>query len=316
MNAVASEFLGQAVKAPSNGFNTTARFSFGGKKAPAKKVAPKKTVKKVAPKKTVKKVAPKKVAPKKVVKKVAPKKAAVRKPKVGSGSSKTGDLSKWYGADRKVYLPSGLLDRSEIPAYLDGTLAGDYGFDPLSLGKDGKVDQYRQAELIHARWAMLAIPGALIPEVFNSFTDGSAYTGAVWWETGKYMLEGDGTLKYGGAPNPLPLVVVAAFEIAAFAAIEKYRADNDGPAGQGADPIYPGGRFDPLGLADDPDVFSELRVKEIKNGRLALVAMLGFAVQAAVTKEGPYQNWLGHVNDPFGDNLFTVLGNPERVPTL
>ena len=41
---------------------------------------------------------------------------------------------------------------------MDGTLAGDYGFDPLKLGADGKIEQYRVAEVIHARWAMLAIP--------------------------------------------------------------------------------------------------------------------------------------------------------------
>ena len=45
-----------------------------------------------------------------------------------------------------------------------GELPGDYGYDPLGLGRDpAKLDRAVELELLHARWAMLGALGALVP---------------------------------------------------------------------------------------------------------------------------------------------------------
>jgi hypothetical protein len=44
------------------------------------------------------------------------------------------------------------------------------------------------------------------------------------------MLDG-GLLQWYGLTVPLPLIVVAAAEVALMGAVENYRAKNDGPAG-------------------------------------------------------------------------------------
>jgi light-harvesting complex II chlorophyll a/b binding protein 5 len=178
---------------------------------------------------------------------------------------------------------------------------------------------------------MLAAAGIVIPEGLEA--NGADIVGGTWFETGAKMLNG-GTLNYFAVPwgivnNPLPLFAIVAIEVGLMAAVESYRRNGKGPAGyspgvgkfdpsifDGLDNLYPGGPFDPLGLADDPEVFAELKVKEIKNGRLAMVAVLAFAIQSYVTGEGPYANWSKHVADPFGYNLVTILGSEDRTPVL
>eukprot|EP00246_Nothoceros_aenigmaticus_P005320 TRINITY_DN1726_c0_g3_i1.p1 TRINITY_DN1726_c0_g3~~TRINITY_DN1726_c0_g3_i1.p1 ORF type:complete len:286 (+),score=54.59 TRINITY_DN1726_c0_g3_i1:94-951(+) len=243
------------------------------------------------------------------------KKKAKAAPKKKSAPANA-ELAKWYGPDRRIYLPEGLLDKSDIPAYLTGEVPGDYGFDPFGLSKKPKdFDKYQAYELIHGRWAMLGAAGFIIPEAFNKF---GAVCGpeAVWFKTGGLLLDGQ-TLSYFGANIPVNLAVAVIAEVVLVGGAEYYRSTNKSPLGSNLDALHPGGAFDPLDLAKDPDSFALLKVKEIKNGRLAMFSMLGFFIQAYVTGEGPVENLSAHLSDPFGNNLLSVLqGGAERLPTL
>ena len=59
-----------------------------------------------------------------------------------------------------------IKDSTVAPAHLDGTLPGDFGFDPLGLGADPqRLKYYQEAELMNARWAMMAVAGITATEV-------------------------------------------------------------------------------------------------------------------------------------------------------
>lgn len=84
------------------------------------------------------------------------------------------------------------------------------------------------------------------------------------------------------------------------------------PALEGLETGYPGGPlFNPFGLGFSVEGFRSLKEKEIKNGRLAMVAMVGFFVQAYVTKTGPIDNLLMHVSDPWHKTLIQTLAGQQ-----
>lgn len=58
---------------------------------------------------------------------------------------------------------------------------------------------------------------------------------------------------------------------------------------------------------NDAEKFAEQSVMEIKNGRIAMLAFLGYAVQAAVTRKGPLENLLDFVADPAQNNIFAYI---------
>nr|XP_017245320.1 PREDICTED: chlorophyll a-b binding protein 4, chloroplastic-like [Daucus carota subsp. sativus] len=62
---------------------------------------------------------------------------------------------------------------------------------------------------------------------------------------------------------------------------------------------YPGGIFNPLNFA----ATEEAKEKELANGRLAMLAFLGFVVQHNVTGKGPFENLQQHLADPWHNTI-------------
>jgi Chlorophyll A-B binding protein len=166
------------------------------------------------------------------------------------------------------------------PKHLDGSVPGDYGFDPLRLGSKPELLKYFSiGEVINGRWAMLAVVGILAQEALGR---------GDWWTA-------------GAQEYPVDLQTQLIVGIPTFAILEALRASSNDIKFQ-----------DPMGMDS-----AETRLKEIKNGRLAMVAFIGFSSQAAVQGLGPIACLQKHLEDPAHNNIFTSsVGNEAVVAVM
>jgi light-harvesting complex I chlorophyll a/b binding protein 5 len=57
----------------------------------------------------------------------------------------------------------------------------------------------------------------------------------------------------------------------------------------------------------------EMAVKEVKNGRLAMVAFIGIATGSLATREGPLAMLGAHLSSPFENN---IVGSVAHLPDV
>jgi len=157
----------------------------------------------------------------------------------------------------------------ELAAFPGGVLQP---WDPMSFsllykvsGNNPDVAFLREAELKHGRIAMLAFAGVLV-------TNGGVHLPGDFW------LDPDWTTAWGsvGAKNPAGLAQV----VAAIGLFEGQTSTGLFDLWFGiTDKREPGDcGFDPLKLMPTTtDAADKMKLKELKNGRMAMIAMAGFA---------------------------------------
>jgi len=169
----------------------------------------------------------------------------------------------------------------ERPSMLDGSLVGDVGFDPLGFAQTPEdLAKYRESEIKHARLAMLAAAGWPLSELFDKPIANAIHMNAIVDATHRAP-----SLLNGGLGKISPFYWATC--LLAAGAIDMYGIARS-KEGNNIPNYFAGNLgFDPLGLyPNDAAAQERMRLAEIKNGRLAMIAVTAFAFQEFVSKLG------------------------------
>jgi hypothetical protein len=169
----------------------------------------------------------------------------------------------------------GLLKKNSIIA--DGiasTIVGNRGFDPLNCSTDIEtLRRYREAEIKHGRLAMLATVGWPISELFHPYLSDITHRPNLLSYNNKVPSILNGGLE---KINPIFFMAIIIFTTT-IESSELYRTDEN---------YIPGDLdFDPLNFYKNKSEFTKrnLELKELNNGRLAMLAITYFAFNEFIT---------------------------------
>lgn len=154
------------------------------------------------------------------------------------------------------------------PANLEGYV-GDVGFDPLRISDYIPMDYLREAELKHGRICMLATVGWMavdmgmrvypVPAGLEGLTAATAH---------------DASVAQGGLGQVFGWIAVA--EMASWIGISQMLQGSGREAGDFG--------FDPMGFMNGKteEQKNAMKLKELKNGRLAMLAFSGICTQSVL----------------------------------
>lgn len=162
------------------------------------------------------------------------------------------------------------------PKLLDGTLAGDVGFDPFGFaGQDMATLAYmREAEIKHSRLAMLAVIGWPLAELFDKPIAQTLNLPIALTRSGTSP-----SILNGGLDKIDVAYWIAVVALAGIVELENSKVKEESGKNYQLGDVG----FDPLGLyPKDAAGQKAMQTKELKHGRLAMMAVLGFVVQEAL----------------------------------